>query len=117
MGFRTLEAAKRLIAGGYVKPAYGRKGHLKAVWLLQRDGGNPGETHPQAGTRYSFREALDSGLHCWKLRRVDGRDDEGMTVNTRGVFLQVVTDCVIFPENGKRLAAKRGRRPFSCCKG
>ena len=37
MGFRTLEAARRLIAGGYVKPAYGRKGHLKAIWLVQRD--------------------------------------------------------------------------------
>ena len=48
MGFRTLEAAKRLIAGGYVKPAYGRKGHLKAIWLLQKDGGNPVETHAKA---------------------------------------------------------------------
>ena len=44
LGFRTIEAAKRLIAGGYVKPAYGRKGHLKAIWLLQQDGGNPVET-------------------------------------------------------------------------
>ena len=95
MGFRTLEAAKRLIAGGYVKPASGRKGHLKAIWLLQKDGGNPVETHPRAGTRYSFREALDCGLHCWKLRRVDGRDDDGIQVRTRGVFLQVVADCVV----------------------
>ena len=95
MGFRTLEAARRLIAGGYVKPAYGRKGHLKAIWLLQKDGGNPVETHPQAGTRYSFREALDNGLHCWKLRRVDGRDDDGKPVSTRGVFLQVLKDCLV----------------------
>ncbi len=48
MGFRTLEATKRLIAGGYVKPAYGRKGHLKAIWLLQKDGGNPVE--PKSGS-------------------------------------------------------------------
>ena len=41
LGFRSLEAANRLVASGYVKPAYGRKGHLKAVWLLQEDGGNP----------------------------------------------------------------------------
>jgi hypothetical protein len=94
LGFRSLEAARRLIAGGYVKPAYGRKGHLKALWLLQEDGGNPVETHAQAGTRYSFREALDSGLHCWKLRRVDGRDDDGMPVTTRGVFLQVLKECL-----------------------
>jgi hypothetical protein len=94
LGFRSLEAARRLIAGGYVKPAYGRKGHLKALWLLQEDGGNPVETHAQAGTRYSFREALDSGLHCWKLRRVDGRDDDGMPVTTRGAFLQVLKECL-----------------------
>lgn len=94
MGFRTLEAARRLIAGGYVKPAYGRKGHLKAIWLLQKDGGNPVETHPQAGTRYSFIEGLEHG-RCWKLRRVDGRDDEGRRVNTRMVFLQVVADCLV----------------------
>ena len=51
LGFRSLEAAKRLIESGYVKPAYGRKGHLKAVWLLQEDGGNPVETHAPSGTR------------------------------------------------------------------
>jgi hypothetical protein len=95
MGFRTLEAAKRLIAGGYVKPAYGRKGHLKAIWLLQKDGGNPVETHPRAGTRYSFLQSLDNGSRCWKLRRVDGRDDDGIQVTTRNVFLQVVADCVV----------------------
>ena len=95
MGFRSIEAARQLIEGGYVKPAYGRKGHLKAIWLLQQGGGNPVETHPRSGTRYSFREALDSGLHCWKLRRVDGRDDDGMPVNTRGVFLQVLKDCLV----------------------
>ena len=38
LGFRLIESAKRLIAGGYVKPAYGRKGHLKAIWFLQQDG-------------------------------------------------------------------------------
>ena len=54
LGFRSIEAAKRLIASGYVKPAYGRKGHLKAIWLLQEDGGNPVETHARGGTRYSF---------------------------------------------------------------
>jgi len=95
MGFRTLEAARRLIAGGYVKPAYGRKKHLKAIWLLQKDGGNPVETHPRAGTRYSFLQSLDNGSRCWKLRRVDGRDDDGIQVTTRGVFLQVVADCVV----------------------
>ena len=95
LGFRSLEAAKRLVAGRYVKPAYGRKGHLKAIWLLQQDGGNPVETHPRSGTRYSFLQNLDSGSRCWKLRRVDGRDDDGMPVTTPGVLLQVLKDCLV----------------------
>jgi hypothetical protein len=95
LGFRTLEAAERLVAGGYVKASYGRKKQLRAIWLRQEDGGNPVETHAQAGTRYSFLQKLDSGQQCWKLRRVDGRDDDGMPVATRGVFLQVITDCTV----------------------
>jgi hypothetical protein len=95
LGFRTLEAAERLVAGGYVKASYGRKKNLRAIWLCQEDGGNPVETHAHAGTRYSFLQKLDNGGRCWKLRRVDGRDEDGMPVNTRGVFMQVVKDCLI----------------------
>jgi hypothetical protein len=32
LGFRSVEAAKRLIENGFVKPSHGRKGHLKAIW-------------------------------------------------------------------------------------
>ena len=92
LGFRTIEAAKRLIASGYVKPAYGRKGHLKAIWLLQEDGGNPVETQARGGTRYSFLENIQTG-RCWSLRRLDRRDEDGVPVITRGVFLQVVAEC------------------------
>ena len=92
LGFRTLEAAKRLIESGYVKPAYGRKGHLKAIWLLQQGGGNPVETHPRSGTRYSFIETLEHG-RCYTLRRLDQRDETGKRVSMRPAFLQVVTDC------------------------
>jgi len=70
LGYRTVEAAKRLIAMGYVKPAYGRKGHLKAIWLSQQDGGNPIETRPTTGRRYSFLENVGTG-RCWTLRRLD----------------------------------------------
>jgi hypothetical protein len=56
LGFRSLEAARRLIEGGYVKPSYGRKRHLRAIWLR---------------------------------RRLDRRDEDGVPVITRGVFLQV----------------------------
>jgi hypothetical protein len=95
MGFRSADAAKRLIEGGYVKASYGRKGHLKAIWLRQADGSSPVETHARAGTKYSFLQNLDNGGRCWKLRRVDGRDDDGVPVTSRGVFLQVVTDCLV----------------------
>ncbi|MCZ2147503.1 MAG: hypothetical protein LC126_06985 [Bryobacterales bacterium] len=94
LGFRSMEAAKRMIAGGYVKPSYGRKGHLKAIWPRREDGGNPVEAHARGGTRYSFLENLDAG-RCWKLRRLDRRDEDGVPVCTRGVFLQVVTDCLV----------------------
>jgi hypothetical protein len=94
LGFRSLGAAKRLIVGGYVKPSYGRKGHLKAIWLRREDGSNPIDIQARAGTKYSFLEHLDSG-RCWKLRRLDRRDDDGVHVCTRGVFLQVVTDCLV----------------------
>src|ERR1035441_6422465 len=41
LGYRPLDAAQRLVAGGYVRPAYGRKGHLRAIWLLRDDGTSP----------------------------------------------------------------------------
>lgn len=93
LGFRTPDAAKRLLDGGFVKSSYGRKGHLKAIWLRREDGSNPVETHAKAGTRYSFIENLEHG-RCWKLRRLDRRDEDGVRFSTRGVFMQVVTDCL-----------------------
>ena len=93
LGFRSMDAAKRLIEGGYVKPSYGRKGHLKAIWLRKEDGGSPVETHAHSGTRYSFLENVETG-RCWKLRRLDMRDEDGVRFNTREVFLQVVAECM-----------------------
>ena len=94
LGFRSLDAAKRLIEGGFVKASYGRKGHLKAIWLRQADGSSPVEINARGGTRYSFIENLDHG-RCWKLRRLDRRDEDGVPFTTRGVFVQVVTDCLV----------------------
>ena len=94
LGFRTHDAAKRLIEGGYVKPSWGRKGHLRAIWLLSPDGGNPIQTRAPQGTKYSFVEKLQHG-RCWKLRRLDGRDEDGVPFSARNVFLQVVADCLV----------------------
>jgi hypothetical protein len=84
----------RLIEGGYTKPSWGRKGHLRAIWLLSPDGGNPIQTRARQGTRYSFCENLDHG-RCWKLRKLDGRDEGGAPLSGRNVFLQVVADCTV----------------------
>jgi hypothetical protein len=94
LGFRSIDAAQRLISCGFVKPSYGRKGHLRAIWLQQDKGGNPVETNPQSGTRYSYIETLEHG-RCWRLRRLDMRDDTGEMVTTRDAFFQVVKDCTV----------------------
>ena len=93
LGFRSLEAAKRLVDGGFVTPSYGRKGHLRAIWLRKADGANPVDTNVAPGNKYSFQQRLDTGKRCWKLRRLDQRDEDGTLVTTRGVFLQVLSDC------------------------
>ena len=85
----------RQVAGGYVRPVYGRKGHLRAIFLLQEDGGNPVETHARIGSRYSYLQNLDNGGRCWNLRTVDQRDEDGALVSTRSAFAQVVTDCTV----------------------
>jgi hypothetical protein len=54
LGFRSLDATKRLIAGGFVKPSYGRKGHLKAIWLRREDGSNPWKRAHQAAHDTAF---------------------------------------------------------------
>ena len=94
LGFRTHDAAKRLIEGGHVKPSWGRKGHLRAIWLLSPNGGNPIQTRAPQGTRYSVVEKLEHG-RCWKLRKLDGRDEDGVSFSARNVFSQVVADCLV----------------------
>ena len=93
LGFRNKEAARRLMAAGHVSPSYGRKGHLKAIWLRGDNGTSAIQGHIPSGAKYSFREQLDNG-RCWSLKRLDRRDDNGVMVNTRGLFLNVVTECL-----------------------
>jgi hypothetical protein len=87
-GFRSLECARRLIAAGLVTPVYGRKGHIRAVFARREDGAAAVGDQPPLGTRYSFREHLDNGYLCWRLRRL-GRGDE-----LRPSFLAVVANCM-----------------------
>lgn len=91
LGFRSMESARRLIANGFVEPVYGRKGHLRAIHSKQPDGASAVTAQVQTGTRYSFREHLESGRTAWKLKRL-GTGDE-----LRPIFLAVVTDCLARP--------------------
>jgi len=95
LGFRSLARALNLIAGGSVKPSYGRKGHLRAIWLAKDDGSDPVEGHARAGTSYTFLQNLDSGGRCYNFRHIDQRDESGAIVSIRGAFSQVVTDCLV----------------------
>ncbi len=71
LGFRTPDAAQRLLAAGQVTPSYGRKGHLKAIWLRQEDKGNAIAARVTPGTRFSFLQNLGNGNRCWTLRRLE----------------------------------------------
>jgi len=97
LGFHSLARALRLVAGRFVMPSYGPKGHLRAIWLAKEDGGNPVETHARTGTRYTFRQNLDSGGRCYSFRPVDQRDESGVIVSMQDAFLQVVADCTPVP--------------------
>jgi len=90
-GFRSLETAQRLIANGLVSPAYGRKGHLKAIFSKKADGSSPVELTGHRGTRYSFQDRLASGCLAWRLKKL-GKGEE-----LRPLFQQVVTDCLSNP--------------------
>ena len=81
------------MTAGHVTADYGRKGHLKAIWLRSENGTSAIQGHLPSPTKYSFREQLDNG-RCWNLKNLDRRDDNGVMVNLRGMFLNVVTECL-----------------------
>lgn len=89
LGVRTPEAAKRLIASGYAKAAYGRKGHLRAIWIPHEDGGTPVVNNVPNGTSYSYREHLDTGHQVWALRRL------GKGEQLKPIFTRVLADCLV----------------------
>jgi len=65
------------------------KGHINRAILFRRECDGPMMNIRQyMGTRYSFREHLDNGRLCWKLRQL-GRGNE-----LRPIFLAVLTECM-----------------------
>ena len=73
-----------------------RKGHVNRAILFGRPG-EPGPTPNGAylGTRYSFREELESGSQYWRHKRLDRKDEDGVAVEGRSVFLRVVQECTV----------------------
>jgi hypothetical protein len=67
-----------------------KKGHV-ARCVLRRRPGDPRPTRlaDYLGTRYCFREHLENGGLCWRLRRL-GRGDE-----LRPAFLAVAAQCMV----------------------
>ena len=94
LGYRSREATERLLADGFVTASFGRKGHLRAIHVRGEDGSHPVEAQPKAGTNYSFQQHLDSGRRCWKLRRLDLVDEDGVPCNTEAIYRRVLLDCL-----------------------
>ena len=92
-GFRPIEAANKLISTGFVKPVYGRKRHLRAIFMRREDGSSPVPVSIPGGVRYSFIQNLENS-RCSTLPRLDQRDANGVTTDSRQDFLRVVTDCL-----------------------
>ena len=80
---------ERLLAAELVMAVRTRKGDIRRL-VLRRGPDDPTPTclADYLGTRYSFRERLDSGRLVWTLRKL-GKDDK-----LRPIFRQVVTDCM-----------------------
>ena len=82
----------RLDRLGLIKIIRHKKGRVARCILHQRPGGPKlVRLTDYLGTRYSFREHLDNGHLCWRLRRL-GRGDE-----LRPIFFAVVTGCMAAP--------------------
>jgi hypothetical protein len=90
----------RLIATGRVaRVIRKRNGKTTRVTLHLR----PGESRPSflsdyVGTKYSFRQHLDDGHYCFRLRALgDNRNDDDHNLapdEVRPIFLRVLLDCI-----------------------
>lgn len=91
LGPRSREAVECWIDSGRVRPVYGRKGHLKAIFLPKEDGAHP--VSASVGTKYSYQQRLDNGLRCWKLKELDLKDEHGVPFSTEAIYRKVLLDC------------------------
>ena len=82
-------------AGLVARVVRSRKGDIKRVSLFGQPG-EPGATPHGAylGTRYSFREQVESGSQYWQHKRHARKDEDGRPIDGRIAFLRVVQDCL-----------------------
>ena len=89
----------RLVASGSVARIHKRRsGRISRVNLRQR----PGESRPSflsdyVGTKYSFRQHLNDGHYCFRLRALGDDPREECDIapeEVRPIFLRVVLDCM-----------------------
>jgi len=83
---------------GRVRVVRHRKGHVNRAILLRRPGDPEAFTlRDYQGRAYSFRQSLDDGRHCWKLRPLQGGRSEGNLApeSLRPIFTQVLRDCMV----------------------
>ncbi len=82
--------AARLERLGLVQVVRHRKGHVARCIRRRRPGDpKPVRLADYLGTRYCFRERLENGGQCWRLRRL-GRGDE-----LRPAFFAVALECMV----------------------
>jgi len=82
----------RLNRLGLIRVVRHKKGHVaRCIFHRRPDEPKPMKPADYLGTRYSYREHLESGNIVWAMKQI-GRGDE-----VRSLFLLAVSDCLANP--------------------
>ena len=89
--------AERLFDAGRAKLVRHKKGTINRV-ILHRMPGEPVPTRltDYMGKRYSYRQHLEGGNRCWRLKSLAGDSSETnlAPAEVRPIFLRVLLDCL-----------------------
>jgi len=110
LGFRSLEAARRLIANEVVNPVYGRKGHLKAIFFMKPDGSSAVESKVPMARATASGSDWKADLSCGTQQARQGRRASAAVSTGRGRLRgELVTRKA--PSGGRHIARERGLFP------
>lgn len=94
----SAKRAERLEAVGRARLVRHKKGAINRV-ILHRMPGEPASMRntDYMGKRYSFRQHLDGGHRCWRLKSLaGGRGETNLAPEeVRPIFLRVLMDCLV----------------------